>query len=67
MECSLQLAWIFGDHMVLCRDRNIRVFEEAADGRKVTVHINDHTASCTAVKGNFDTVLPPMRPEGPIR
>ncbi|MFH1880396.1 MAG: hypothetical protein ABIK64_06350, partial [Bacillota bacterium] len=64
MSVILRLASAFGDHMVLCRDQNIRVFGEAESGREVTVHIQDDTASCTAVKGQFEAALPPMAAGG---
>jgi len=51
--------------MVLCRNKNIRIFGEAENGSTVTVSINDHTASCRAVKGYFRAVLPPMPHGGP--
>jgi sialate O-acetylesterase len=62
----LKLAPIFGDHMVLCRDRNIRIFGEAESGREIIVSIHHHTASCTAVKGRFEAVLPPLSSGVPL-
>ncbi len=65
MSAQLRLASVFSDHMVLCRGRNVRIFGEAQAGREIVVSIHDHTASCTAVKGKFEAVLPPMAPGGP--
>lgn len=65
MPTQMRLASVFGDHMVLCRNRNVRVFGEAQTGREIVVSIHDHTASCTAVKSKFEAVLPPMTHGGP--
>ena len=65
MHTQLRLASIFSDHMVLCRNRNIRIFGEAETGREIVVSIHDHTASCAAVKSKFEAVLPPMPHGGP--
>ena len=65
MHTQFRLASIFSDHMVLCRNRNIRIFGEAETGREIIVSINDHTASCAAVKSKFEAVLPPMPHGGP--
>ena len=67
MQTEFRLAPIFGDHMVLARNKNIRVFGTAESGRRITVHLHDHTASCTAVKGEFEVVLPPLPAGGPYR
>ena len=65
MQTEFRLASIFSNHMVLCRGKNIRIFGEAKSGKTVTVSILDHTVSCTAVKGKFTAVLPPVPPGGP--
>ena len=65
MPVTFRLAPVFSDHMVLCRNKNIRIFGEADNGRQVTVSIHDSSASCTAVKGKFNAVLPPMPHGGP--
>ena len=65
MTAALRLAPIFSDHMVLCRNRDIRIFGEAESGREVTVSFHHHTAKCTAVKGRFEAVLPSMPHGGP--
>lgn len=65
MHTQLRLASVFSDHMVLCRGRNIRIFGEAETGREIKVSLHDHTASCAAVKGKFEAVLPPMLHGGP--
>lgn len=65
MATTLRLAPVFGDHMVLSRDQNIRVFGEAESGRTVTVSIHNSHASCTAAGNRFMAVLPPMAHGGP--
>ncbi|MBN1778205.1 MAG: sialate O-acetylesterase [Clostridiales bacterium] len=65
MPVSLKLAPVFSDHMVLCRNKNIRIFGEAESGMQITVSIYNSSASCTAVKGKFHAVLPPMPHGGP--
>lgn len=65
MHTELRLASIFSDHMVLCRDKVIRIFGEAESGREITIHLHDHTASCKAVKNKFDAAFPPMPAGGP--
>jgi len=65
LQSTLRLAPIFSDHMVLCRDRNVRIFGKAHSGDTVTVSIHDHIVSAAAVKGNFEIILPPVPSGGP--
>ena len=65
MTVEFNLAPIFSDHMVLCRNKNIRIFGCAPSGRTISIAFNHSTASCKAVKGRFQVVLPPMQPGGP--
>ena len=63
--CSLHLAAIFGDHMVLSRGKNVRVFGGAEDGAKVTVAIAGQTVETVAHKGRFEAALKSMPAGGP--
>lgn len=62
---SLRLAAVFSDHMVLCREKNVRVFGEAADGAQVTVSVAGQSAHAVAAHGRFEAVLAPMPAGGP--
>jgi sialate O-acetylesterase len=60
------LAAPFQDHLVLQRDREIRVSGTAAPGDTVTVTLAEHTASAAAdAGGRWITTLPPMPAGGP--
>ena len=61
----LRLAAVFGDHMVLCRRKEIRIFGEAAEGSAVRAQLNGATAETTAREGHFLLLLPPMEAGGP--
>ena len=63
---ALRLAAVFGDHMVLCRRKEIRLFGEAADGRVVRAELNGHAAETAARNGAFLLLLPPMEAGGPF-
>ena len=65
MATVLRLAPVFSDHMVLSREKNIRIFGEAANGRTVSVTLSGQTASCLASHGRFMAVLQPMAHGGP--
>ena len=62
---SLRLAAIFTDHMVLCREKNVRIFGEAADGARVSVSLAGQSVKTTAYQGRFEAVLAPMPAGGP--
>ena len=63
----LQPASLFTDGAVLCRDREIRVFGRAENGKTVTVQLRDARGSLlaeesgTALNGRFEVPLPPQR------
>ncbi|HPJ02371.1 MAG TPA: sialate O-acetylesterase [Candidatus Limiplasma sp.] len=65
MEQSLQLAAVFTDHMVVSRNKNVRVFGAAADGQTVTVALAGQTAQAVASGGRFEAILAPMPAGGP--
>ena len=56
----LKLAPLFGHGAVLCRNKEIRIFGEADEGRTVTVTLGDATCVCTARGGRFLARLAPM-------
>ena len=65
MNTPLRLAAVFGDHMVLCRNKPVRIFGEAADGARVTASLNGQTATVTARQGRFELAFAPMAAGGP--
>lgn len=65
MSVRFGLASVFGDHMVLCRGKNIRMFGTAEDGKTVTVQLAGNTVFAVAASGRFEAVLPPMEAGGP--
>ncbi len=65
MSRSFQPAAVFGDHMVLGRNRVIRIFGDAADGACVRAEMAGHAARATAAGGRFSVALPPMPAGGP--
>lgn len=54
-------AGIFHNHMVLCRNKELRIFGNAKDGEIVTVQLGEAVASATAKDGRFLVLLPPMQ------
>ena len=65
MSAKLQLAAIFTDHMVLSRNKTVRIFGEAAGGREITLSIAGQTVTTAAYQGRFEGVLAPMPAGGP--
>jgi len=60
-RADVRVCKIFGDHMVLQRDRPIPVFGTAESGEKVAVSFNGKTVSTTAdSQGNWQVLLPAM-------
>ena len=59
-------AAIFGDHMVLQRNKPIRIWGDAAAGEKITVSLNGKIAKAKAGKdGSWQVNLPAMTHGGP--
>jgi sialate O-acetylesterase len=64
---DVRLPHIFGDHMVLQRDKPIRVWGSADPGEKVTVSIGKEHAEATAdLHRNWKVELPAVSEKGPI-
>jgi sialate O-acetylesterase len=62
------LARIFGDHVVLQRDRNLSVYGRANPGDSVTVALAGVTQQATAgADGHWRVVLPALSAGGPYR
>jgi sialate O-acetylesterase len=58
---EVKMPCVFGDHMVLQRDRSVAVYGTAAAGEKVTVIFGSQTLSATAdARGNWRVDLAPM-------
>ncbi len=64
---QLRTANIFGDHMVLQREKPILIWGTATPGEKVTVSMNGASASVkTSKTGEWKAVLPAMPHGGPF-
>jgi sialate O-acetylesterase len=71
---ALQICWaapilpnLIGDHMVLQRDREIRIWGSADVGETITVNLAGKTNSVqTDSRGNWSVRLPPMPAGGPF-
>ncbi len=61
----LACAPIFSDHMVLQRNKNIKIWGIAYDGWKVEVSINGTTVTADTADRKWTAVLPPMSAGGP--
>lgn len=61
----LKCSHLFTDHMVLQRDKNIKVWGMAYDGNKVNVEINGKTGSGITVDHKWMVTLPPLEAGGP--
>ncbi len=57
---TFNLADIFSDHMVLQRNKPIRIWGESEDSRTITVSINDSKVITEARNGRWSAILPPM-------
>lgn len=60
-QADVQLSKLFGDHMVLQRDKPVAVFGTADPGEKVSVVFGSETISTKAdARGNWRVLLPAM-------
>lgn len=65
---EVTLPAVFSDHMVLQRDKQIRVWGWADAGEKVTVSLADASMSATAdADGRWQINLPPLKAGGPFK
>ena len=65
-RAELELATVFGDNMVLQRDKELPIWGTAEPGTKVTVELFDQTATATADKdGRWMARLKPLSAGGP--
>jgi sialate O-acetylesterase len=62
---QLKVAPVFSDNMVLQRDKNINVWGTASDGDRITVAIEDCSASTTVKNNKWTVVLPGLKAGGP--
>ena len=59
---DVELAWVFGDHMVLQRDKPVPVWGWAEPGEKVTVRFAGQTKTAAAGKdGKWSVTLAPLK------
>ena len=56
----MRTAAIFTDHMVLQREKPVKVWGDGRDGRRVTVTLGGQSASDTVRDGKWCVTLPPM-------
>lgn len=61
----IKLPAVFSDHMVLQRNRNIKVWGRA-DSEKITVSLGETSVSTTVREGEWSLELPPMPAGGPF-
>ncbi|MDA0285673.1 MAG: sialate O-acetylesterase [Planctomycetota bacterium] len=65
VHADVRLPAVLNSHMVLQRDQPLPVWGWADAGEKVTVSIDDHSATATADdKGKWSVTLPPMKADG---
>lgn len=53
-------AAIFGNHMVVCRDKELRIFGQAEDGTVITATLQGKKGVAKASNGRFLVLLPPL-------
>ncbi len=58
------VAAVFSDHMVLQRDKNVKIFGEGEDGARVTVAFLGQRVETTVENGRWCAVLAPMAASG---
>lgn len=61
----LRLAPIFTDHMVLQREKPVRIWGRAESGSDITAHLGDARGYARAENGAWEILLPPMPAGGP--
>lgn len=58
---SFQVAAVFSNHMVLQREKIIRIFGEGSNGLTVSVEFNGCKEETTVSEGRWRIILPPMK------
>ncbi len=67
-QAEVRLSEVFGDHMVLQRDRPLRIWGRATPGQVLTVEISGHTGSARAgADGRWRVQLAALPAGGPHR
>jgi sialate O-acetylesterase len=67
-QAEVRLSNVFGEHMVLQRDRPLRVWGEATPGQTLTVELAGHKASTRVdADGRWRVQLAPLPAGGPYR
>lgn len=57
---EFSVAAVFSNHMVLQRDKNVKIFGEGEDGQTVTVEFRGQKAEAVVKDGRWCAVLAPM-------
>ena len=58
---TFKSAAIFSDHMVLQRNKGVRIFGEGENGKKVTVRFNGQVVSASVVDEKWTVMLSSRR------
>ncbi|KQY79365.1 sialate O-acetylesterase [Pelomonas sp. Root1444] len=67
-QAEVRLAEVFGEHMVLQRDRPLRVWGQATPGKTLTVDLGGHTGTArVGADGRWRVQLAPLPAGGPHR
>ncbi|HEY9109912.1 MAG TPA: sialate O-acetylesterase, partial [Roseateles sp.] len=67
-QADVRLATVFGEHMVLQRDRPLRLWGQATPGQTLLVELADRKASTrVGADGRWRVQLPPLPAGGPHR
>ncbi|WP_457442641.1 sialate O-acetylesterase [Roseateles sp. P5_E4] len=67
-QAEVRLAPVFGEHMVLQRERPLRLWGQATPGQTLTVELAGHQARTqVAADGRWRVQLPPLPAGGPHR
>jgi len=66
-SAEVRLPNVFSDHMVLQRDKPVKIWGWAAPGEKIKVVLAGTTAAATATAdGEWKVALPPLKAGGPL-
>jgi len=57
---EFRVAAVFSNHMVLQREKNVKIFGEGENGKIVTVEFRGQQAEAVVENGHWCAVLPPM-------